>query len=78
MVTAGQLFAAMMVPKGNTTAICVTGAGYDELSPVFDKLRDGAEAELLVELHEMPFGIYGRLTDRYGVEWFFRGTQTTS
>jgi uncharacterized glyoxalase superfamily protein PhnB len=56
----------------------VTGAGYDELSPIFDKLRNGAEAEFLVELREMPFGIYGRLTDRYGVEWFFRGAQATS
>lgn len=64
--------------QGNTTAIYVTGAGYDELSPIFEKLRKGAEAELLVELREMPFGIYGRLTDRYGVEWFFRGGQATS
>ena len=59
--------------QGNTTALYVTGEGYDELSPIFEKLRDGADAELLVELREMPFGIYGRLTDRYGVEWFFRG-----
>lgn len=64
--------------QGNTTAIYVTGAGYDELSPIFERLRKGAEAELLVELREMPFGIYGRLTDRYGVEWFFRGGQATS
>ncbi len=63
---------------GNTTAMYVTGVGYDELSPIFDKLRRGAEAEFLVELREMPFGIYGRLTDRYGVEWFFRGAQATS
>jgi PhnB protein len=64
--------------QGNTTAMYVTGAGYDELSPIFDKLRNGAEAEFLVELREMPFGIYGRLTDRYGVEWFFRGAEETS
>jgi len=64
--------------QGNTTAIYVTGAGYDELSPIFEKLRNGAEAGLLVELREMPFGIYGRLTDRYGVEWFFRGGQAAS
>lgn len=59
--------------QGNTTAIYVTGDRYDELLPVFNKLREGADATLLVELREMPFGIYGRLTDRYGVEWFFRG-----
>ena len=64
--------------QGNTTAMYVTGYGYDELSPIFDKLRNGADAESLVELRVMPFGIYGRLTDRYGVEWFFRGAETSS
>lgn len=64
--------------QGNTTAMYVTGDEYAELSPIFDKLRDGADPQLLVELREMPFGIYGRLTDRYGVEWFFRGAGTIS
>ena len=64
--------------QGNTTAMYLTGDGYSELSPIFDKLRAGAPADLLVELREMPFGIYGRLTDRYGVEWFFRGAQPGS
>lgn len=64
--------------QGNMAAMYVTGDGYGELSPIFEKLRDGADAELLVELREMPFGIYGRMTDRYGVEWFFRGANTTS
>lgn len=60
---------------GNMAAMYVTGTGQDELQPIFDKLRDRADPELLVELREMPFGCYGRLTDRYGVEWFFRGAQ---
>ena len=64
--------------QGNTTGMYVTGDGYDELSPIFDQLRKGADAQLLTELREMPFGIYGRLTDRYGVEWFFRGTSASS
>lgn len=58
--------------QGNSTAMHVTGDGYDELSPIFEKLRQGADTEFLVELCEMPFGIYGRFTDRYGVEWFFK------
>lgn len=60
--------------QGNTTAIYVTAEGLNELGPVFEKLREGGDPELLVALREMPFGVYGRLTDRYGVEWFFRGT----
>ena len=58
---------------GNTTAMYVTGDSLEELSPIFEKLRKGADQEFLVELREMPFGIYGRFTDRYGVEWYFRG-----
>lgn len=64
--------------QGNTTALYVTGDGYDELRPLFDGLRQGAARDNLVELREMPFGIYGRLTDRYGVEWFFRGGKPQS
>ena len=64
--------------QGNTTAMYVTADGFDELSPIFAKLRVGGNDQFLVELREMPFGIYGRLTDRYGVEWFFRGAKATS
>ena len=59
--------------QGNNTAMYVLGDSIDELLPIFHKLRMGADPEFLVELRQMPFGIYGRLTDRYGVEWFFRG-----
>jgi PhnB protein len=62
------------VPKqGNMAAMYVSGDTYDELKPIFDKLSVGSDKELLVELCDMPFGVYGHLTDRYGVGWFFRG-----
>src|ERR1700751_4053945 len=53
--------------QGNTTAMYITGDSYDELSPIFEKLRQSADQEFLVELRELPFGIYGRFTDRFGV-----------
>ncbi|HXE07355.1 MAG TPA: VOC family protein [Acidobacteriaceae bacterium] len=59
--------------QGNTTAIYVSGNQPDELKAIFSKLSHGAGRENLVDLKEMPFGLFGRLTDRYGVEWFFRG-----
>ncbi len=59
--------------QGNTYAIFVLGGAYDELKPVFDKLKVGAEQSRLQELHEMPFGIYGQFYDRFGVQWIFRG-----
>jgi uncharacterized glyoxalase superfamily protein PhnB len=43
-----------------------------ELRTIFDRLSSGADKEFLVDLREMPFGLYGRLTGRFGVEWFFR------
>jgi PhnB protein len=59
--------------QGNTFAIFVTGTSYDELKPVFDKLKDGDNNTRLQELHQMPFGIYGQFYDKYGVQWIFRG-----
>lgn len=64
--------------QGNTTAMYVTGDNFDELSPIFEKLREGADQEFLVELGEMPFGVYGRFTDRFGLEWYFRGGSASS
>jgi PhnB protein len=42
--------------QGNTTAMYITADSYDELSPIFEKLRQSADQEFLVELREMPFG----------------------
>ena len=62
------------IPKqGNTVAMYVSGAAFVELKTIFDRLSVGADKESLVELRDMPFGSYGRLTDRYGLGWFFRG-----
>jgi PhnB protein len=66
------------VPRqGNTVAMYITAVQEDELRGIFDKLREGADPETLVELCEMPFGLYGRLTDRFGVGWFFRGERVS-
>ena len=39
----------------------VNGADYTELRAVFDKLAVGADADLLDDLRDMPFGTYGHL-----------------
>ncbi|HKV42922.1 MAG TPA: VOC family protein [Blastocatellia bacterium] len=62
------------VPKqGNTVGLYVVGGKYSELREVFDKLSDGVDKKELVDLHDMPFGSYGHLIDKYGVSWFFKG-----
>jgi PhnB protein len=61
-------------PKlGNMSAIFVVAETYDELKEVFDKLAEGARKESFQDLHEMPFGSYGQLYDKYGVQWIFKG-----
>jgi len=67
-----------MPKQGNTTAMYLSSARPEELRTIFDKLSDGADREFFVALKEMPFGLYGRLTDRYGVEWFFRGERAST
>ena len=59
--------------QGNMVAIYITGSSYDELANIFNKLSEGADKNLIDELKEMPFGIYGHLADKYSVHWFFRG-----
>lgn len=61
-------------PKlGNMSALFVTGSDGAELSAVFDRLADGAQRERFQALRTMPFGTYGQLYDRFGVQWIFRG-----
>jgi PhnB protein len=64
--------------QGNTTAIYVNGAPGDDLKTAFDKLAEGAWHPTFTPLREMPFGLYGHLRDRYGVEWFFRGEKANA
>jgi len=61
--------------QGNTVCLYISGAAYGELGDVFDKLAVGADANLLDNLREMPFGTYGALTDRFGVRWMFQGAR---
>ncbi len=62
-----------MPRQGNTVGLYLTGGGYADLKPAFDKLAVGADPDLLDELRDLPFGVYGHLADRFGVNWFFRG-----
>jgi PhnB protein len=68
---------ATRTPKqGNTVALYISGGKYNELRTIFDKLAVGASKELLDDLRDMPFGIYGHLADKYGVHWFFQGDKS--
>ena len=64
--------------QGDTVAIFVLGEGYDELRAVFDKLAVGAQEDRFQDLHDLPFGTYGQLFDRFGVHWIFKGDSVKS
>jgi PhnB protein len=59
--------------QGNMVAMYISGGKFEELRAIFDKLAVGANKDLLDDLRDMPFGIYGHLADKYGVHWFFQG-----
>ncbi len=61
--------------QGNTVALFLSRGTYSELREVFDRLRVGADPDLLDELTDRPFGTYGHLADRFGVHWFLQGEQ---
>jgi PhnB protein len=63
---------------GNNFSIFVIGHGYDELKTVFDKLAVGAQKEYFQDLHDLPFGSYGQLHDKFGIPWIFKGDKVGS
>jgi PhnB protein len=58
---------------GNTVCLYIGEATSAELKEYFAQLSEGADPALLDSLVEMPFGLYGALTDKYGVRWMFQG-----
>jgi PhnB protein len=69
-VSASDWMAADFAPvRGNMSAIYVNGSTLDELDPIFTALKDGDNSTRVQELHQLPFGIYGQLYDRFGVQW---------
>lgn len=55
--------------QGNTVCLYISGGSAEETRGLFDRLSGGAkEAEPLAE---QPFGLYGAITDRFGVRWMF-------
>ncbi len=62
--------------QGDTVAIIIFGETQAELQTVFSRLKEGASLDRFQELHEMPFGTYGQMTDQFGVHWIFVGANS--
>ena len=55
--------------KGNTVSLYLSGGMPGDTTTLFHKLSDGAE--VTDALSEQPFGLYGALTDKFGMRWRF-------
>jgi len=58
------------VVQGNNVCLYLKGGKPEEVSAVFEKLSSGAD--VTDPLRKEPFGVYGALTDRFGVRWMFQ------
>jgi PhnB protein len=56
--------------RGNSVCLFLSGATFEDLKTLFDKLSQGAE--VTDPLKEVFFGVYGALNDRFGVRWMFQ------
>ena len=70
-----QLFASDMmgpdaVVKGNTVTLCLVGESEGEIEKLFSRLSDGGKVSH--PLKKEFFGLYGDLTDKYGLNWMFQ------
>ena len=57
--------------KQGSVSLCLFSEDKDEIKTLFEKLSDGAN--VTTPLSEMPFGLYGDLTDKFGKRWMFQG-----
>lgn len=55
--------------QGNTVNMYLDGGQVAQLRSLFERLGDGGEVRH--PLQEMFFGMYGAVTDRFGVRWMF-------
>lgn len=58
------------VVRGNTVTLCITGKNREEIRHRYERLSVGAN--VTQPLTEEFFGLYGALTDKFGVNWMFQ------
>jgi PhnB protein len=55
--------------NGNATSFYLSGGTPSETTALFRRLSEGGE--VTDPLTEQPFGLYGALTDKFGMRWRF-------
>lgn len=64
------------VPQGGPVTLALVSADREEVRAAFDKLAAGGQ--VTQPLEEAFFGLYGALTDRFGINWMFQAGQGPS
>jgi PhnB protein len=60
---------------GNTMSLCLHSEDKQQITNLYNKLKEGGKVN--AELQDAFFGLYGEVTDKYGVTWMFQaGPQT--
>jgi len=69
VMAADMLGSEQTAPSG-IISLCINAGELAQTRTFFDKLSDGAN--VTTPLKEEFFGIYGELTDKYGISWMFQ------
>jgi PhnB protein len=72
LIMASDTMERMEVVRGNTNSLCINGDNLDEMKKYYSKLSQGAQ--IITPLKEEFFGMYGEITDKFGINWMFQSS----
>lgn len=72
VIMASDTMERMEVVHGNTNSLCINGDNLDEMKKYYSKLSQGAQIN--TPLKEEFFGMYGEITDKFGINWMFQSS----
>lgn len=69
VLMASDMMGPQGITKGNAVTLCINGTDKEVIEEYFSRLSVGAKVSQPLE--KMFFGMFGDLTDKFGVEWMF-------
>ena len=70
---ASDLMPGDTVQQGGSVTLTLTSGDKDEIRSYFEKFSAGGHVDM--PLDEAFFGLYGEVTDRFGMRWLFQAGQ---
>jgi PhnB protein len=70
---AADLMPGVTAPEGGRVTLCLNSRDKHEIRAYFDKLSAGGNVTM--PLDEAFFGLFGEMTDRFGMNWMFQAGQ---